>query len=146
MLYMYSLQDAHIKICLVPLTSTLAGFNISPAVRRVIDQNTFVILTKLDLIAEDVDQLADTVARETGARKVWAISCKTGQGLNTFIDGMIDTLKKAYDESLAAASPALITQARHRQHLQDCLESLDRYLGNREKRTFIISFLILTSM
>ncbi|KAI9271626.1 tRNA modification GTPase TrmE [Phascolomyces articulosus] len=123
---------ADIKICLLPLTQN----EIDPIVQQVLDPDTFVILTKQDLVTTPncsnntttlleksiLDQL-----QKKGVQKIWTLSCKTGQGVDRFLNDMIDVLKSTFDDALA--SPALITQARHRQHLQDCLVGLENYLA-----------------
>ncbi|SAM02336.1 hypothetical protein [Absidia glauca] len=117
-----------IKICLLSLT----GFDpqqvyIDPIVRQVIDSETFVLLNKQDMApGVSASDLSDQIQRETGAKKVWCISCMTGQGMDVFLSDMVQLLKTRFDQSLA--SPVLITQARHRQHLESCLESLDAFL------------------
>ncbi|KAI8142607.1 tRNA modification GTPase TrmE [Fennellomyces sp. T-0311] len=112
---------ADIKICLLPLTQK----EIDPIVRQVIDPSTFVILTKQDVSTVSVEQITKQL-RQQGIQKIWALSCRTGQGVDHFLDDMIGVLRSTYDDALA--SPALITQARHRQHLQDCLAALEQYL------------------
>lgn len=113
---------ADIKICLVPirLYDTL-----EPIVREEIDSETYVLLTKHDENPSPVD--LEGVRTSLGARQVWAISCKTGQGVASFLGDLVAILKDKFDASLSGS--ALITQARHRQHLQTCLESLDCFLG-----------------
>ncbi|CAO3591942.1 unnamed protein product [Absidia cylindrospora] len=126
-----------IKICLLSLSNLDLGsesskqqqnVNIDPIVRQVIDSDTYVLLNKQDMVSGTSSflALADRIERETGARKVWSVSCKTGQGMDVFLRDMVQILKARFDQSLA--NPVLITQARHRQHLEQCLESLDAFL------------------
>ncbi|ORZ19318.1 hypothetical protein BCR42DRAFT_347768 [Absidia repens] len=126
-----------IKICLLSLSNLNLdsesseqqhNVNIDPIVRQVIDADTYVLLNKQDMVpgTSSFLALADRIERETGARKVWSISCKTGQGMDVFLRDMVQILKARFDQSLA--NPALITQARHRQHLEQCLESLEAFL------------------
>ncbi|KAG0173979.1 mitochondrial splicing system protein [Apophysomyces sp. BC1015] len=124
------LRTSDIKICLLSLGQLHIEsdrISIDKIVRDVIDNETFVILNKQD-ISEGMDtvKLAKAVERVTGARKVWTMSCKTSQGLDIFLQDMIGILKARFDESIA--SPVLITQARHRQHLEDCVKSLNAFL------------------
>ncbi|KAG2219798.1 hypothetical protein INT45_001130, partial [Circinella minor] len=115
---------ADIKICLLPSTEN----EIDPIVQQVLDSNTFVLLTKQDL-ANTTTTKSTTIMdqlHQAGVKKVWTLSCKTGQGVDKFLDDMIGVLKHTFDDALA--SPALITQARHRQHLQDCVVALGQYL------------------
>lgn len=52
-----------------------------------------------------------------------------------------------FDQSLA--NPALITQVRHRQHLEQCLESLNAFLGIKKttthKQTMLTFFLYVST-
>ncbi|KAF7722632.1 tRNA modification GTPase gtpbp3, mitochondrial [Apophysomyces ossiformis] len=124
------LQTSDIKICLLSLGQLHFepdGVRIGKIVRDVIDEDTFVILNKQDMIeGVDTSELVNTIQRLTSARKVWSMSCKTGQGVDSFLQEMVGILKARFDASIA--SPVLITQARHRQHLEDCVASLDAYL------------------
>lgn len=115
---------ADIKICLLPSTES----NIDPIVQQVLDSNTFVLLTKQDLANSTTTKLTPIIDQlhQAGVEKIWTLSCKTGQGVDKFLDEMIGVLKHTFDDALA--SPALITQARHRQHMQDCLAGLEQYL------------------
>ncbi|KAI8092685.1 tRNA modification GTPase TrmE [Halteromyces radiatus] len=122
-----------IKICLLSLSTltttenTQHQIHMDPVVRQVIDQDTYIILNKQDMIPGISPlEMANQIQRETGARKVWSISCKTGQGMDVFLKDMIQVLKSRFDQSLA--NPVLITQARHRQHLENCVDCLDAFL------------------
>ncbi|KAI8340018.1 tRNA modification GTPase TrmE [Chlamydoabsidia padenii] len=114
-----------IKICLLSISDGLVS--IDPIVRQVIDSDTFILINKQDIaLGLSATDLAARLQKETGASKVWCISCKTGQGMDVFLGDMVQILKTKFDQSLA--NPVLITQARHRQHLETCLESLDAFL------------------
>ncbi|CAO3613134.1 unnamed protein product [Cunninghamella echinulata] len=101
---------------------------LDPIIKQVIDQDTFVILNKQDMFHDLISPsyLAQRVQAATNAKKVWAISCKTGQDLDVFLKDMVQVLKSKFDKTMA--NPILITQARHRQHLENCLENLDAFL------------------
>lgn len=129
------LDQADIKICLIPLTD---WDRLDQIVHDVVDKNTFVILTKQDLTDDSMMEKArDQVAQK--ARGVWALSCRTGQGVDPFLNDMIGLLKTTFDDAIS--SPALITQARHRRHLQDCVEALDQFLGKQIPLSFSFSLL-----
>ncbi|KAI9498222.1 tRNA modification GTPase TrmE [Zychaea mexicana] len=113
---------ADIKICLLPLTKN----EIEPIVQQVLDPSTFVILTKQDVASTTVEKQVKEQLHQAGVQKIWTLSCKTGQGVDCFLNDMIGVLKSTFDDALA--NPALITQARHRQHLQDCVAALEQYL------------------
>ncbi|KAI8334052.1 tRNA modification GTPase GTPBP3, mitochondrial-like protein [Blakeslea trispora] len=115
---------ADIRICLISLEEGLA---LDPVVKEVIDKDTCVILNKQDVVVnqQQLDAWVETIKKETGANRVWSMSCETGQGVSVFLNEMIDILKSKYDDSIA--NPVLITQARHREHLEDCIAYLDTF-------------------
>ncbi|CAO3606753.1 unnamed protein product [Mucor hiemalis] len=120
------ISSSDIKICLLSLGG---GFTLDPIVKDVIDSETYVILNKEDAIS-DGEKLVDIIERvkkETKAKKVWSISCATGQGVDIFLKQIVDILKAKFDSSIG--NPILITQARHREHLEDCLSSLNTFLS-----------------
>lgn len=70
-----------------------------PIVKDVIDSETYVILNKEDAIS-DGEKLVDIIERvkkETKAKKVWSISCATGQGVDIFLKQIVDILKAKYE-------------------------------------------------
>ncbi|KAI9323809.1 hypothetical protein BX666DRAFT_2038380 [Dichotomocladium elegans] len=108
------LDLADIKICLVPLTEWR---KLDATVRQVLGMDTFVILTKQDLVDDTIVQSAKTTLSGK-VRGVWTLSCRTGQGVSLFLNDMIELFKTTFDDAMT--NPSLITQARHRRHLQDC--------------------------
>ncbi|KAI8967544.1 hypothetical protein BDF20DRAFT_927890 [Mycotypha africana] len=126
------IQSADIKVCLLPLDTPLS---IDSVIREVIDDDTYIILNKEDITTNSDENLLTAykskLLKETGVQKVWTVSSKTGKGVDVFINEMIDILKAKYDTSLA--NPIMITQARHREHLEDCLSSLKAFLNMPEE-------------
>ncbi|OBZ86677.1 tRNA modification GTPase GTPBP3, mitochondrial [Choanephora cucurbitarum] len=123
------IESSDIKICLISLEN---GMALNPVVKDVIDKDTYVILNKQDVISDQtrLDTLIATLKKDTGAKKIWSMSCETGEGVSLFLDQMIDILKTKYDDSVA--NPVLITQVRHREHLEDCIACLDNFLNMPE--------------
>ncbi|KAI8881487.1 tRNA modification GTPase TrmE [Backusella circina FSU 941] len=118
------IKTSDIRICLIPLTSDA---DIDPIIRQTIDKDTLLILNKEDMFSGIVtDELLERIRAETGAKQVWPMSCATGQGVDKFLSDMISILKSKYDNSVS--NPVLITQSRHREHLEDCLLSLNVFL------------------
>ncbi|KAI8062549.1 tRNA modification GTPase TrmE [Gongronella butleri] len=123
---------ADIKICLLALPSLVrdaggGAVRVDPMIRKIIDDDTYLLVNKVDASQGAVD---DTLLRQlqtaTGAKRVWAISCATGQGIDVFLAGLVKDLETKLQPCLA--NPILITQARHRQHLEHCVACLDTYL------------------
>ncbi|KAF9433937.1 tRNA modification GTPase gtpbp3, mitochondrial [Entomortierella beljakovae] len=58
--------------------------------------------------------------------KLWAISCQSGDGIAAFLEDFIEILKNRFESSLTSSTS--ITQYRHRQHLENCMQSLGAFL------------------
>lgn len=85
-------MSSDIKICLLSLDR---GAIIDPIVKDVIDGETFVILNKEDAVSSE-KELSDIISKvkiETNAKRVWTMSCTTGQGVDSFIMQIVDILK-----------------------------------------------------
>ncbi|KAG1053925.1 hypothetical protein G6F43_004031 [Rhizopus delemar] len=118
------IDNSDIKICMLPLDS---GASIDPMIEQMIDNDTYVILNKEDTIShQELSDISKKIKKKVSAKKVWTVSCETGLGMDQFLTELIDILKSRYDEALA--SPVLITQARHRNHLEECVRSLKAFL------------------
>ncbi|ORX45660.1 tRNA modification GTPase TrmE [Hesseltinella vesiculosa] len=129
---------ADIKICLLPLpslkpTQDLNSLQMDAMVQQIIDDQTILLLNKQDLLLQDgqhpnvtLQPLFDHIQAMTGAKKVYAISCETGQGIDSFLKDLVQDLEAKLRPSLA--NPIIVTQARHRQHLENCVASMDAYL------------------
>ncbi|MGH7125517.1 MAG: GTPase, partial [Stellaceae bacterium] len=92
----------------------------SPALRALIDADTLVVANKIDLAArEDAVAWADAV----GQTPAFRLSVKTGTGLDALLARLTEELARRFD---AGAAP-LITRARHRAALEECVAALRRY-------------------
>ncbi|KAI9032599.1 tRNA modification GTPase TrmE [Phycomyces nitens] len=92
----YRALSSDVKICLLSFSHLKADkdIHIDNVIRGVIDSATYVLLNKQDAAPHlNPLDLAQKVQRETGACKVWPVSCKTGEGVNVFLDDMIAILK-----------------------------------------------------
>ncbi|KAI7889445.1 tRNA modification GTPase TrmE [Mucor mucedo] len=118
--------SSDIKICLLSLDGDAT---IDPIVKDIIDKDTYVILNKEDAAknTKDIANMVTRIEKETSAKKVWTMSCTTGQGVDKFLTQMINILKNKFDSSIG--NPVLITQARHREHLEECVASLNTFLN-----------------
>jgi tRNA modification GTPase len=77
---------------------------------------SLVVVNKTDAVP-DLDLTA-------GLESVHGISAKTGAG----VDELVDALGKKVGDLFRAGEPPVITRARHRRALDDCLHHLDAYL------------------
>lgn len=88
--------------------------DVDATVRAVIDRNTIVVANKIDLAAG-----ADW-AGDLGAGPALRLSLHTGAGLELLIDRLTQEIARRFDTS----SAPLITRARHRAALEDCVAAL----------------------
>ncbi|MBV8536218.1 MAG: hypothetical protein JO128_11535 [Alphaproteobacteria bacterium] len=91
---------------------------VDPAVRALADANTLVVANKIDVAP---------AAPEWPGHRVSAISAKTGAGLEAF---MAELAREVRDRLGSADTAApVITRARHREALADCVAALERARG-----------------
>ena len=83
----------------------------SPATR-------LLVLNKGDLLDADPASSCKLVPAESQ----WVLSCETGDGLPVFLDALSGLVKSRFGSS--DGEPALITRARHREHLKRCSSAL----------------------
>ncbi|CAB4470703.1 tRNA modification GTPase TrmE [Rhizophagus irregularis] len=103
-------------------------YDISSIIRDTVDVDTYLVLNKCDLIEHkpDLSKLKEISLKYISTNYIWCLSCLTGEGFDEFQKSFINSLKKKYDSSTSQV--ALITQARHREHLRDCLKALENFL------------------
>lgn len=80
-------------------------------------ENRFTLINKIDTCADTVDFSTDP--------RTFAVSVKTGAGIDSFLAA----LEKKVIQMLEISSVPSLTRARHRQALEDCLASLQRFAG-----------------
>ncbi|MBN3303004.1 GTPB3 GTPase, partial [Amia calva] len=90
-----------------------------------------LVLNKTDLLTgEQVDSLQGVLSQSSGLPPICLLSCQTGDGLEGFLEVLQKDVKTMCGDPLAGA-PSL-TQARHRSHLQQCVQALAQYHQYRE--------------
>ncbi|MBM3539507.1 MAG: tRNA uridine-5-carboxymethylaminomethyl(34) synthesis GTPase MnmE [Alphaproteobacteria bacterium] len=92
---------------------------VDPTVAQLADENTIVVANKIDLVAASLPVI--------GGRVSHPVSTRTGIGINA----LIATLEREVADRLGAAGAAapVVTRARHREALADCVAALDRALA-----------------
>jgi tRNA modification GTPase len=94
--------------------------------RDLIDARTIVVVNKIDLMRETPAAQADSAwAGSLGAGRALYCSVVSGDG----IAALIARLGEAVEEALSAGTAPLVTRARHRQALENCVAALDRFAG-----------------
>ncbi len=104
--------DADLKLCLFDATSWPAT---DAATAELVDGDTMVVLSKCDLARPDD-------APELCGQPVHLTSSVTGEG----IDALVAALTAAAAGRLTAGEAPVLTRARHRQALEDCVSCLAR--------------------
>ena len=87
-----------------------------------LDDRSLVVLNKSDLLE---DQQEKKVITEFTSRYLHLISCLTGVGIDDFLHCLEEEIARRY----RPLEDPVITRARHREALEDCLEALERYLS-----------------
>jgi tRNA modification GTPase len=89
------------------------------ALRDLIDSRTIVVVNKIDLMQETPAAWADSL----GADHALYCSATSGEG----VAALIARLGAAVEEALSAETAPLVTRARHREALGNCVAALDRF-------------------
>ena len=101
----------------------IAAFPTDAADEAPLDATTapvrLLVLNKLDLIH---DAVAEAWSPLLERERQWRLSCETGEGLQPFLDALAERVAASYGSSTNEA--ALITRARHREHLRLCADAL----------------------
>ncbi|HZB91696.1 MAG TPA: tRNA uridine-5-carboxymethylaminomethyl(34) synthesis GTPase MnmE [Stellaceae bacterium] len=84
-----------------------------------IDGNALVIANKIDLAPGDGARWAD----ELGAGPALRLSVRTGEGM----EGLLARLEAEIARRFAPGAAPVVTRARHRRALEDCVAALDRF-------------------
>ncbi len=90
--------------------------DVDATVRGMIDRDTIVVANKIDLAA------GAAWADDLGAGPALRLSLHTGAGL----EGLIDRLTQEIDRRFDTSGAPLITRARHRAALEECVAALQR--------------------
>ena len=110
-------EEADLKLMVLDATRPEEA---SDSVRALMDDNTMVLANKIDLAA---DESALSWTDRVAATPALRVSVKTGAGLDTLLARLTDELARRFGVSAAP----LITRARHRAALDECLAALQRY-------------------
>ncbi|RUS34356.1 tRNA modification GTPase GTPBP3, mitochondrial-like protein [Jimgerdemannia flammicorona] len=132
------IDSADIKICLLSLPDLLSERS-TPLIhmtRDIIDPDTLLILNKCDTIPGSPavinnSALIRRIFAMSTPMHIWTLSCETGEGFDKFMNEFVEILSDKFDPAAASVSSgSVITQARHREHLKDCLMALDTFLDD----------------
>ena len=130
-------SDAHIVVCMIDgveeekslsvVNEVLSGCNVD-------DKKTLFLINKVDLI--DLGEKGS--AKSSKLEKVddaYYVSCETNLGIDGFVDALTEraiqrispTHKEDVEDSIIDGEGAVITRARHRQHVEAAAQALERF-------------------
>ncbi|RHZ82989.1 hypothetical protein Glove_101g24 [Diversispora epigaea] len=115
----------HLNECVKGLRNFL-----DPMIYDAMDKDTILILNKTDLLNKtELSYLKEIFTEVVPTDYIFCLSCITGEGIKEFLEFFVTSLRHKYDDSTSQV--ALITQARHREHLNECVKGLRNFLGRR---------------
>lgn len=122
-------EKADIKILMVDARE----WPILPArIEKTVDQNTLILLNKIDLLAQTPDHLTH---QDKDCIEVLGISAKDEQGLDVFLNSLTNQVEKRMELTEAPN----LTRTRHRLALMECLEHLQRFLDSGPKEVELLA-------
>jgi tRNA modification GTPase len=89
-----------------------------------------LVVNKMDLIDEETSVLSEGNPLGAQHNGTYVLSCETNEGVDGFLGALTDrvvTRVSNPDPVEGEEESALITRARHRQHVMDAVEALDRF-------------------
>ncbi|KWU44682.1 tRNA modification GTPase TrmE [Rhodotorula sp. JG-1b] len=86
---------------------------IDPLTLSLIDRDTLILLNKTDSFKPT---------------RFWLVSVKEGEGLTELAQGLKDQVRRRFELSDNLDETPIVTQERHRRHLEECLASLSAFL------------------
>jgi len=116
-------RKADIKILMVDARE----WPVLPArTESMVDKNTLILLNKIDLLPQIPDHLD---LKDKDCIAVMGISARGETGLGDFLD----TLRQQVEIRMEFTEAPSLSRARHRVALMDCLDHLQRFLGQGDK-------------
>jgi len=142
------IQEADLVVAMIDVTEASHGMDIVQAVLEDcnlvndddddddgdndISQRMILVRNKNDLLEEQNAQINDSDEQEHQRRKfgdcIFDISCQNQQGIDAFLSALTEeVIARTRGNSDAAGEGALITRARHRQHVEAAVMALERF-------------------
>ncbi|KAH7105440.1 tRNA modification GTPase TrmE [Auriculariales sp. MPI-PUGE-AT-0066] len=112
-----AIQDADLALCVLSLEEAIIPAELEELLNAM-SHKTMVVFNKGDLGGAPPPSITPRLS--------WQISVRNGDGMEQFVEGLIETLRHRFDPD--SSEEPIITHARHRHHLERALESLDAFL------------------
>jgi tRNA modification GTPase len=112
-------------------------------------ERCYLVINKLDLVTSGSTSTTEVVSSvwkdQPDFQDTFEISCTTLQGLDPFLDALTDRVVERVSPSTDDSNDndrgresALITRARHRQHVEAAVEALERFLVLSQQGTMAV--------
>lgn len=89
------------------------------------------MLNKVDLLSSPAEGEGLVPPHIMPRERQHLLSCETGEGVGPFLDTLAALVSQRY--GAAEREPALVTRARHREHLRACVAALDAFVNLAEQ-------------
>ncbi|ORZ41436.1 hypothetical protein BCR44DRAFT_45838, partial [Catenaria anguillulae PL171] len=121
-------NETDLRVCVMDLTRALEEQVPASAQAWITDQ-TLVVLNKADAVSLDV---VEAVRSKVGkwTQHVAVVSLTSGQGVLELNQVLAQLLASVYGEAMDRTGAPVLTNARHRAHLEACQAALGRFLDN----------------
>jgi tRNA modification GTPase len=103
--------------------------------------NMMLVLNKLDLkqISDEEVELGELTTSSLTFTGTYEISCATQQGIDRFLNALKDhVVARTTNQDENGAEGAMITRARHRQHVEAASEALERFVSLSSQGTLAV--------
>jgi len=131
-------EKADLVVAMVDATEASLGMEIVKQVlmgKKLESQNVILALNKLDLM-----NATQTLNRPGGLDfgGTYEISCVTQQGITEFLDALKTQVVARTSNQDDSYEGAMITRARHRQHVEAAAEALERFIALSDQGTMAV--------
>ncbi|KIP09826.1 hypothetical protein PHLGIDRAFT_28795 [Phlebiopsis gigantea 11061_1 CR5-6] len=130
-----AVEKADLKLCVIDIQDIIGSSPVlSPDLIAIIRHTRpIVLLNKLDSATPNVleeTELVHRLVQEYGAVGVWAVSLRTGAGVDAFLEEFGDHLRErfALNDGLNEEDVPLVINARHREHLISASNFISAFL------------------
>ncbi|KAG8960218.1 mitochondrial splicing system protein [Tulasnella sp. 408] len=123
-----AVASADISLCVLSLPDVLSG-SVPSSVKELITPDTLLLLNKTDLVDGQQPETTNHSSALSTSEHQWRASVNTGTGMKSFLGDFVQVLRDRFDISGGGEDrEPLITQARHRIHLENALQYLDAFM------------------
>ncbi|EKM59568.1 uncharacterized protein PHACADRAFT_205787 [Phanerochaete carnosa HHB-10118-sp] len=134
-----AVEKADVKLCVLDVAELdkahPASEELITIMRRI---KPFLLVNKIDSEVSSPPQATFLADQKHGVAGAWAVSLRTGMGIETFMNELGMKLHETYATHLELQrdDAPLVINARHREHLTAALQFLDAFLGQGAKGVF----------